>query len=150
MDSFNRRSSKGASLASVYRLDTGLVQNAPNASLNPELWMLSSCRRLVFDAVPYTNLHSKQLWAGLCHGRGFIFLAGPLTHFPQCHNGLAPCRSGRMCFCRSMPRGGSWYDKWEGFMYLRLQSPASKTSSPSRIQHRALQDPYADNSPVPL
>ena len=44
MDSFNRRSSKGASLASVYRLDTGLVQNAPNASLNPELWMLSSCR----------------------------------------------------------------------------------------------------------
>ena len=41
-------------LASAYRLDTGLVQNAPNASLNPELWMLSSCRRLVFDAVPYT------------------------------------------------------------------------------------------------
>ena len=54
MDSFMQRSSKGASLASVYRLDTGLVQNAPNASLSPELWMLSSCRRLVFDAVPYT------------------------------------------------------------------------------------------------
>ena len=34
--------------------DTGLVQNAPNASLSPELWMLSSCRRLVFDAVSYT------------------------------------------------------------------------------------------------
>ena len=31
-----------------------LVQNAPNASLNPELWMLSGCRKLVFDAVPYT------------------------------------------------------------------------------------------------
>ena len=38
MDSFNRRSSNGASLASVYRLDTGLVQNAPNAGLSPELW----------------------------------------------------------------------------------------------------------------
>ena len=40
MESFKRRSSKGASLVSVYRLETGLVQNAPSASLNPELWML--------------------------------------------------------------------------------------------------------------
>ena len=61
MDSFNRRSSKGASLASVCRLDTGLVQNAPNASLSPELWMLSSCRRLVFDAVPYTMQPQSNL-----------------------------------------------------------------------------------------
>ena len=61
MDSFNRRSSKGASLASVYKLDTGLVQNAPNASLNSELWMLSICRRLVFDAVPYTMQPQSNL-----------------------------------------------------------------------------------------
>ena len=61
MDSFNRRSSKGASLASVYRLDTGLVKNAPNASLSPGLWMLSSCRRLVFDAVPYTMQPKSHL-----------------------------------------------------------------------------------------
>ena len=54
MDSFNRRSSRGASLASVYILETGLVQNAPSASLSPALWMLSGCRKLVFDAVPYT------------------------------------------------------------------------------------------------
>ena len=44
MVSFKRRSSKGASLVSVYRLETGLMQNAPSASLNPELWMLSSSR----------------------------------------------------------------------------------------------------------
>ena len=42
MDNFNRRSSKGASLASVYILETGLVQNVPSASLSPALWMLSS------------------------------------------------------------------------------------------------------------
>ena len=53
MDSFNRRSSKEASLASAYRLETGLVQNTPNASLNPELGMLSSCHRLLFEAMPY-------------------------------------------------------------------------------------------------
>ena len=40
VNSFSQRSNKGASLASVFSLDTGLVQNAPNASLNPELWML--------------------------------------------------------------------------------------------------------------
>ena len=44
----------GASLASVYILETGLVQNAPSASLIPALWMLSSWRRPVFDAVLYT------------------------------------------------------------------------------------------------
>ena len=54
MDNFNRRFPKGASLASVYILETGLVQNAPSASLSPALWMLSSCRKLVLDAVPYT------------------------------------------------------------------------------------------------
>ena len=35
--SFNRRSSKGASLADVYRLETGLVPNAANTNL--EFWM---------------------------------------------------------------------------------------------------------------
>ena len=54
-DSFNRRSSKGVSLASVYRQEIGLVHNAPNASLNPELWMPSSCCKLVFDAVGVMN-----------------------------------------------------------------------------------------------
>ena len=34
--------------------ETGLVQNAPSASLSPALWMLSSCCKLVLDAVPYT------------------------------------------------------------------------------------------------
>ena len=48
-------------LASVYILETGLVQNAPSASLTPALWMLSSWHRLVFDAVPYT-IHS---WSSL-------------------------------------------------------------------------------------
>ena len=43
-----------ASFTSVYILETGLVQNAPSASLSPALWMLSSCHKLVMDAVPYT------------------------------------------------------------------------------------------------
>ena len=79
MDSFNRRSSKGASLASVYRLDTGLVQHAPNASLNPELWMLSSCRRLVFDAMPYTTI--VKLWTN--NGTGYSIKSVSLSppHF---------------------------------------------------------------------
>ena len=38
----------------VYILETGLVQNAPSATLTPALWMLSSWRRSAFDAVPYT------------------------------------------------------------------------------------------------
>ena len=71
-----------------------------------------------------SNLHSEQLSAGLCHGQGSVLLAGPLAHYPQCHNGLAPSRSEHMCLCRSVPREGSWYDKWEGFLCLRPQSPA--------------------------
>ena len=31
-----------------------LLQNAPSASLSPALWMLSSCRKLMWDAEPYT------------------------------------------------------------------------------------------------
>ena len=54
MDSFNRCSSKGASLASVYILETGLVHNAPRASLSTSLCMLSSCRKLVLGVVSYT------------------------------------------------------------------------------------------------
>ena len=61
MDSSIRRTSKGASLTSVYRLDTGLLQNAPNASLNPKLWMLSSCCKSVFDSVPYTMQPQSSL-----------------------------------------------------------------------------------------
>ena len=71
-----------------------------------------------------SNLHSEQLSAGLCLGQGSLLLAGPLSRYPQCHNGLAPSRSEHMCLCRSVPRGGSWYDKWEGFLYLCPLSPA--------------------------
>ena len=76
-------------------------------------------------------------------------LAGLLSHSPQCHNGLAPSRSGHERLCRSMPRGDSWSGKWEGCRYLRPQLPASKTLSQSRLRHRAVQDPCADSSSVP-
>ena len=107
----------------------------------------TSC--LIKSLLMVSNLHSEQLSAGLCHVQGSLSLAGPLPHYPQCHNGLAPSRSEHVCLCRSVPRGGSWYDKWEGFPYLRPRSPASKTLSPSRIQHRAVQGPCVCNSPVP-
>ena len=68
MDSFNRRSSKGALLASVYRLDTGLVQNAPNASHNIKIWMLSSCRTC--DLCP----------RGACVGKSVTFICLPLRY----------------------------------------------------------------------
>ena len=61
MYNFNPRSSKGASLASVYILETELVLNSPSASLSPALWMLSSCRKLVLNAVPYTIHPSSSL-----------------------------------------------------------------------------------------
>ena len=48
-------------LASVYRLEIGLVQNAFNVSLNPELWMPSSCCKLVVDAVSYTMQTKSSL-----------------------------------------------------------------------------------------
>ena len=72
-------------------------------------------------------------WVGLCHGQGSPLPAGSLSRCPQCHNGLAPSRSGHGCLCRSVPRGGSWYGRWEGFQYLRSQSPASETLSQSRL-----------------
>ena len=97
-----------------------------------------------------SNLQSGRSLVGLCHGQGSPLLAGPLSHSPLCHNGLAPSRSGHKCLCRSMPRGDSWYGKWEGCQYLRLQLPASKTLSQSRLRHRAVQDPCADNSSVPM
>ena len=87
-----------------------------------------------------------QLWPGaeislvvllLVSGNtGPPLLAGPLSHSPQYHNGLATSISGYECFCRSMPRGDSWFGKWEGCQYLRPQSPASKTSSQSRLWPR--------------
>ena len=93
-----------------------------------------------------SNLQSGQSLVGLCHGQGSPLLAGPLSHSPLCHNGLAPSRSGHKCLCRSMPRGDSWSGKWEGCQYICLQLPASKTLSQSRQRHRAVQDPCADNS----
>ena len=72
-----------------------------------------------------------------CHGQCTPLLAGPLSRYPQYHNGLAPSKSGHGCLCRSVLRGGSWYFR-EGFQYLRSQSPASKTLSQSRLQHRAV------------
>ena len=85
-----------------------------------------------------SNLHSKQLSAGLCHVQGSLSLSGPLPHYPQCHNGLAPSRSEHVCLCRSVPRWGSWYDKWEGFPYLRPKSPASKTLAPPWLTYTYL------------
>ena len=70
-----------------------------------------------------SNLHNEQSSSGLCHGHGSTLPAG-VHHYSQCHNGLAPNRSWYMWLCRSMPIGGSWYDKWEGFVYLHPQSPA--------------------------
>ena len=80
-----------------------------------------------------SNLHSEQLSTGLCHGHGSLLLAGQLSHYPQCHNGLAPSRSGHKCLCRSVPRGGSWPGKWEGFLHLLTESTASKALSQSRL-----------------
>ena len=97
-----------------------------------------------------SNLPSGQSLVGLCHGQGSPLPASPLSHSPLCHNGLAPSRSGTKCPCRPMPRGDSWSGKWEGCEYLRLQLPASKTLSQSRLRHRAVQDPCADNSSVPM
>ena len=96
-----------------------------------------------------SNLHSEQLPVGLCHGQGAPLLTGSLSRYPRCRNGLAPNRSGHGCLCRSVPRGASWYGRWDGFHYLRPQSPANKTLSQGRLQHRALQDPCTNNSPVP-
>ena len=77
-----------------------------------------------------SNRHSEQLSVGLCHGQGSALLAGPLSHYPQCHNGLAPSRRGHECLCRSMmPRGDSQSGKWECFLYLHPQLPANKTLS---------------------
>ena len=86
---------------------------------------------------------------GLCHGQGSPLLPGVLSHSPQCHNGLAPSRSGHACLCRSMPTGDSWSGKWEGCRCLHPQLPASKTLSQSRLWHRAVQGPCADSSSVP-
>ena len=97
-----------------------------------------------------SNLQSGQSLVGLCHGQGSPLPAGPLSHSPICHNGLAPKRSGHGCLCHSMRRGDSWSGKWEGCQYLHPQLPASKTLSQSRLQHRAVQDPCADNSSVPM
>ena len=96
-----------------------------------------------------SNLQSGQSLVGLCHGQGSPLLAGPLSHSPLCHNGLAPNRNRHGCLCRSMPRGDSWSGKWEGCQYTPPQLPASKTLSQSKLRHRAVQDPCADNSSVP-
>ena len=81
------------------------------------------------------NLHGEQLCAGLCHDQGFLLLAGPLSHYHQYQNGIAPSRSGHKSICHSMPRGDSWYVKWDDFQYLRTQLPPSKISSQSKLQH---------------
>ena len=54
-------------------METRLVQNAPSASLNPVLWMLSSCCRVVVDAVPYTTQSAwssawSEQWPGTASG----------------------------------------------------------------------------------
>ena len=93
-----------------------------------------------------SNLYSELSSVGQCHGQGSPLLAGPLSHSPECHYGLAPSRSGHECLCRSMPRGDPQSGKWEGCQYLRPQLPANKTLSQSMLWHRAVQDQCADNS----
>ena len=44
-----------------------------------------------------SNLHNEHLSVGLCHVQGTLLLAGPLSHYPQCHNGLAPSRKTNTC-----------------------------------------------------
>ena len=69
MGSFNRRFSKGASLTSLYILETGLGQNAPSASIRPALLMRSNCCRLVLDALLCTKhyiLAWIEQWFGTC------------------------------------------------------------------------------------
>ena len=63
----------------MYILESGLVQNAPSASLSPALWMLSSCK-LVLDAVPYTAhpLSSLQ-WTMVRYSISSVSLSPP--HF---------------------------------------------------------------------
>ena len=106
-------------------------RSLPRIDTSHLVW--TSCRSLlVVSNLQWTVVKGPQV------GQGPPLLAGPLFHYPQSHNGLAPSRSGHMCLCCSEPRKLSWYDKWDGFPYLRPQLPASKTLSQSRIQHRAL------------
>ena len=112
--------------------------------------IIRGCNSDYVKQAAVTNLLSGQSLVGLCHGQGSPLLAAPPSHSPLCHNGLAPSRIGHKCLCCSMPRGDPWSGKWEGCQYLRLQLPASKTLSQSRLRHHAVQDPCADNSSVPM
>ena len=93
-----------------------------------------------------SNLH-QQLSMGLCHGQGFHLIAFPPSHSPQYHNGLAPS-TWHKCFSCLMLRWDSWSTN-EDSQYLRPQFPASKTLSQSKLWHRAVKDPCADNNSVP-
>ena len=63
----------------MYILETGPVQNAPSASLSPALWMLSSCPKLVLDAVPYPK-HHNLAWNQQSSGTASIVSLSP-PHF---------------------------------------------------------------------
>ena len=77
---------------------------------------------LDIEVYQWLQIYSEPLPGVLCHGQRSLLLAGPPSHYPQCHKGLAPSRNRHECPCRSMPRGGSWYDKWEGFALNCLQT----------------------------
>ena len=86
-----------------------------------------------------SNLHSGDMPECLCHGQGSLLLAGPLFHFPQCHNSLLASRDEHVCVCHSITRGCSWYGKYSGFQCLPPQSPASRIWSQSSLLHRWIQ-----------
>ena len=50
-----------------------------------------------------SNLQSGQSLVGLCHGQGSPLLAGPLSHSPLCHNGLAPAEADTSAFVAQCP-----------------------------------------------
>ena len=119
MDSFNRCSSNEASLAFVYRLDTELVQNAPSASLNPELWIfwladwlslvgwlagcLTACLTTYMPASHLTSLWiaSQTRWVLVVYGVKFWGLNRCYSKCLRSKNTLETCKNSRPTSGRS-------------------------------------------------
>ena len=80
-----------------------------------------------------SNLHSEQLSVGLYHGQGSPLLAGPLSRYPQCHNGLAPSKKRTWVpLSLSAQRSHDMADEWVFSIIPRTprQPPAILSSTP--------------------
>ena len=91
-------------------LETGLVQNAPNANLNPELWILSSCRKLVFNVVCHTQWNHSPAWTKqlLCTASRVCLCSLPTSsERPLGWGEEPPCTVSLTHWCASWRRGAS-------------------------------------------